>query len=317
MLSFYQQWVMCVDTFNAIPIFVAVADTGGFSSAARVLDISKSAVSKRITQLEAQLGARLFHRTTRKLSLTEAGERYYQYAAQASRAAKQAEDAVGELQGEPKGVLKVLLPMSIGQLHIAPLIPEFLALHPQLHIDLVLDDRDVNLIEQGYDLAIRTGGELTDSSLIARRLVPLHSIVCVSPAFHNKHRKHLTKPEQLVHVNCLTYSYSSNAYVWTFSSKSGDLCKVKVAGNYRVNNSVALRDAVIAGSGVARLPTFVVGEAIRNGELVALFDDYEMPYKNLYSVYPERDYLPEKVRVFLDFIVEKLGNGSAYWDRFE
>ncbi|OEE90218.1 LysR family transcriptional regulator [Enterovibrio norvegicus FF-162] len=306
-----------MDTFNAIPIFVAVAETGGFSSAARLLDVSKSAVSKRITQLEEQLGARLFHRTTRKLSLTEAGERYFQYAALANRAAKQAEDAVGELQGEPKGVLKVLLPMSIGQLHIAPLIPEFLELHPQLQIDLVLDDSDVNLIEQGYDLGIRTGGELTDSSLIARRLVPLHSIVCVSPAFHKTHRKQLKNPEQLADINCLTYRYSSNADVWQFSSKNGDETKVKVAGNYRVNNSVALRDAVIAGVGAARLPTYVVGEAIQSGELMALFRDYEMPYKNLYAVYPERDYLPEKVRVFLDFIVEKLGNGSAHWDRFQ
>ncbi|MGF1766336.1 LysR family transcriptional regulator [Enterovibrio makurazakiensis] len=305
-----------MDTINAIPIFVAVADSEGFSRAAQMLGISKSAVSKRITQLEAQLGARLFHRTTRKLSLTEAGERYYQYAAQANRAAQQAEDAVSEMQGEPKGLLKILLPMTIGQLHIAPLIPVFLEQYPQLDIDIILDDREVNLVELGFDLAIRTGGDLSDSTLVARRLVPLHSVVCVSPTFYEKHQAQLMTPHQLVDLNCLIYSYSSNASLWQFTSENGEVCKIKVAGNYRVNNIAAVRDAVIAGLGVARLPTFIAGDAIQRGELVALFQGYNMPHKLLYAVYPERHYLPAKVRVFLDFIVEKLGNGSAYWDRF-
>jgi DNA-binding transcriptional LysR family regulator len=304
-----------MDTFNAIPIFVAVADSAGFSSAARILGISKSAVSKRITQLEEQLGARLFHRTTRKLSLTEAGERYYQYAALATRAAQQAEDAVGELQGEPKGLLKIQLPMTIGQLHLAPLIPEFLKRYPQLQIDLVMDDRGINLVEQGYDLAIRAG-DLPDSNLIARLLVPLHSTVCVSPEFYQKHQKQLKSPQQLDGVNCIVYSYSSNSDVWQFKSASGEECKIKVAGNYRVNNSAALQDAVIAGMGAGRLPTFIAGQAIQEGKLIALFQDYKMPSKKLYAIYPERNYLPAKVRVFLDFIIEKLGNGSAYWDKF-
>ncbi|WP_394210230.1 LysR family transcriptional regulator [Enterovibrio calviensis] len=306
-----------MDTINAIPIFVAVADSEGFSRAAQVLGVSKSAVSKRITQLEEQLGARLFHRTTRKLSLTEAGERYYEYAAQANRAAQQAEDAVGEMQGEPKGRLKILLPMTIGQMHIAPLIPAFLEQYPQLDIDIILDDREINLVEQGFDLAIRTGGELSDSTLVARRLVPLHSVVCVSPSFYQKHQHQLKTPHQLVDVNCLIYSYSNNAYVWQFKPVTGDVLKVRVTGNYRVNNSASLRDAVMAGTGAGRLPTFVVGDAIQKGELIALFQDYEMPFKNLYAVYPDRHYLPAKVRVFLDFIVAKLGNGTAHWDNFQ
>ncbi|MDD1779753.1 LysR substrate-binding domain-containing protein [Enterovibrio sp. ZSDZ35] len=296
-----------MDTFNGIPIFVAVADNAGFSSAARILGISTSAVSKRITQLEDQLGARLFHRTTRKLSLTEAGERYYQYAALANRAAKQAEDAVGELQGEPKGLLKIHLPMTIGQMYIAPLIPEFLARHPGIEIDLVLGDNPTNLVEQGYDLAIRAG-DMPDSSLIARRLEPLHSVVCVSPSFYKAHKEQLKKPAQLAKINCIIYSYSSNADVWQFQSAQGEDYKVKVTGNYRVNNSVALRDAVTAGLGAGRLPKIIVKSAIEHGELVALFEDYQMPHKNLYAVYPERNYLPEKVRVFLDFIVDTLND---------
>ena len=301
--------------FNAIPIFVAVADNAGFSSAARALGISKSAVSQRITQLEDLLGARLFHRTTRKLSLTEAGERYYQYAAQANRIAQQAEDAVGELQGEAKGLLKIQLPMTLGQMHIAPLIPTFLKRYPLVQVDLVMDDRPINLVEQGYDLALRAG-ELPDSNLIARSLVPLRSAVCVSPEFYQRYKKQLESPPQLAEVNCIIYSYSGNSDVWQFNANNGEEHKIKVAGNYRVNNSAALCDAIIAGIGAGRLPTFVAGGAIRKGELVALFLDYEMPSKTLYAVYPERNYLPEKVRVFLEFIGEILGDGLAPWDDF-
>lgn len=304
-----------MESFNEIPIFVAVADSAGFSSAARVLGISKSAVSKRITQLEQRLGARLFHRSTRKLSLTEAGERYYQYASQANHAAKQAADAVSELQGEPKGLLKIQMPMTIGQMHLASFIPEFMALYPQIKLDLLMDDREINLIEQGYDLAIRADN-LADSNLIARLLVPLHSAVCVSPAFYRKHQEQLKHPKQLTELNCILYSYSSNADMWQFDAKNGDEHKVKVAGNYQVNNSAALRDAVIAGMGVGRLPTFVAGPAIQNGELIAVFQHYKMPSKNLYAIYPDRHYLPAKVRVFLDYIIGKLGNNSPYWDAF-
>ncbi|MCL1131604.1 LysR family transcriptional regulator [Shewanella sairae] len=304
-----------MDTFNAIPIFVAVADSAGFSSAARILGISKSAVSKRITQLELQLGARLFHRSTRNLSLTEAGEHYYQYASQANRAAKQAEDAVSELLGEPKGLLKVQVPMTIGQMHLASFIPEFIERYPSIKIDLLMDDGEVNLIEQGFDLAIRAD-DLADSSLIARQLVPLHSVVCVSPSFYQKHTEQLKSPSQLAELNCILYSYSPNADVWQFNDENGGEFKVKVAGNYRVNNSFALREAVIAGVGVARLPTFVAYSAIQKGKLIALFKDYAMPSKNLHAIYPERQYLPEKVRVFLDYMIEKLGHGTAYWDEF-
>ncbi|MFT5755841.1 MAG: DNA-binding transcriptional LysR family regulator [Alteromonadaceae bacterium] len=304
-----------MDIFNSIPIFVAVADNQGFSSAAKALGVSKSAVSKRITQLENQLGARLFHRTTRKLSMTEAGECFYQYAVQANRAGQQAAEAVNELKGEPRGVLKVQLPMTLGQIVISPLIPTFLASHPHLKIDLVLDDRQLNLIENGYDLALRVGS-LADSSLIARPLAPLHSVVCVAPNFYLQHKSYLQQPEQLVDINCLTYSYSSNADVWQFNSIANpkETIKINVVGNYRVNNSAALRDALLSGVGVGRLPTFVAKQAIQKGELIPLFQDYEMPVKQLYAIYPERNYLPEKVRVFLDFIIDNLGHGKNDWD---
>ncbi len=171
-----------MEAFGAIPVFVAVVENGGFSAAARTLGISKSAVSKRINQLEAHLGVRLLHRTTRKLSLTEAGERYFEHASQALAAAGHAEDAVTELQGEPQGQLRINAPMSFGRLHVAPLIPKFLDRCPKLQIDLVMDDRKVDLVAGGFDVAIRAGN-LPASTLIARKLAPVRQVLCASPDY--------------------------------------------------------------------------------------------------------------------------------------
>ncbi len=305
-----------MENFNAIPIFVAVARNAGFSAAARELNISKSAVSKRITQLEEQLGVRLIHRTTRKLSLTEAGERYYEFSLQATRAAQQAEDAVGELQGEPRGLLRINALMSFGRLHIAPLIPEFLQRYPQVYIDLVLDDNTQNIIEQGFDLAIRAT-QLPDSTLIARKLAPLRSVICAAPNY--KFRTQLESPISLTNENCLLYSYSSEISHWEFAPKQTTLktlspLQVKVSGNYRVNNSEALLTAILLGSGIGRIPSFAAGEYIREGKLIQLFTDYDMPAKTMYAVYPERHYMPAKVRAFLDFASEKLGKYMPHWD---
>ncbi len=294
-----------MDHFNAIPYFIAVVDNKGFSPAAQALGVSKSAISKRITQLEGYLGVRLLHRTTRKISLTEAGSRYYEYAVKANLAAKNAEDAVSQLQGEPQGKLKINAPMSFGLIHMAGLIPE-------ISIDLVMDDKAVDLIEHGFDVAIRNG-ELEDSSLIARRLAPIHSIVCASPEYIEKHGAP-SSPIELAEHNCLLYSYSTNKDLWQFQSGDNDI-SIKVAGNYRVNNSEALKQAVIRGLGVARLPSFIAGDAIREGTLINLFPDYRMPSKKVYAIYPERDYLPAKVRAFLDFSIEYFGEDNPYWDK--
>ncbi len=302
-----------MENFNAIPVFVAVAQQGGFSAAARELNISKSAVSKRITQLEEQLGVRLIHRTTRKLSLTEAGERYYEYSLQATRAAQQAEDAVGELQGDPRGLLRINAPMSFGRLHIAPLIAEFLQRYPHIQMDLVLDDNTLNIVEQGFDLAIRAT-RLPDSTLIARTLAPLRSVICAAPDY--VFRTALTSPDSLKDENCLLYSYSADASIWAFSpqEQAGQTLQVKVSGNYRVNNSEALLSAILNGAGIGRLPSFAAAEYIRQGRLTQLFADYHMPVKTMYAVYPERHYMPAKVRAFLEFASEKLGKDTPHWD---
>ncbi|WP_290705395.1 LysR family transcriptional regulator [Amphritea sp.] len=301
-----------MDSFGAIPVFVAVVESGGFSPAARFLGISKSAVSKRITQLEQQLGVKLLHRTTRKLSLTEAGEHYFEHALKANRAARDAEDAVAQLQGEPQGRLRINTAMSFGRLHVVPMIPAFLKRYPKVSIDLELDDKTVDLVQGGVDIAIR-GGAMNDSTLIARKLVSLHSVLCVSQSYLNQHGC----PEQLddlLRHNCLSFSYSTDAKGWGFS-RGGLAQNVAVSGNYQVNNSEALLDAVLQGVGISRLPTFVVGPYIRSGQLIQLFPEYRMPMQDISAVMIERQYMPAKVRAFLDFAIEYFGSDTPYWEQ--
>jgi len=298
--------------FNAIPVFVAVVESKGFSAAAQSLGISKSAVSKRINQLEQQLGVRLLHRTTRKLSLTEAGERYFQHASQALRAANQAEDAVTQLQGEPQGRLKISTPMSFGRLHVAPLIPKFMKHYPKIQIDLVMDDRNVDLVSEGFDLAIRSGNSLPDSSLVARKLAPLRQLICASPEYI-EHYGQPNSPNELSSHNCILFSYSGDVNEWTLHSKLG-VENMLVSGNYRVNNSEALLEALRQGIGIGRLPTFVAGADLKQGRLVKLLPDYCIPAHTFYAVFPEREYLPAKVRAFLDFTIESFGE-EPYWDK--
>jgi len=301
-----------IEGFNAIPIFIAVVEQGSFSGAARVLGISKSAVSKRINQLEDQLAVRLLQRTTRQIKLTEAGEHYYQHAFQAYQAATNAIDAVTQLQEKPQGHLRLNVPMSFGRLHIAPLIPKFLQRYPDIHIDMVMDDKHVDLIEAGFDLAIRAG-DLPDSSLIARKLVDCHSEICASPEYLAQQGTPKTPADLLSH-NAILYSYSNNAQEWTLTNAEGSEIVV-VSGNYQVNNSEALLEALLQDAGIGRLPTFVTGSEIRSGRLVNLFEQYQMPVKSIYAVFPERAYMPAKVRVFLDFIVDCFGEDNPYWDQ--
>ena len=297
---------------GAIPIFVAVVEKGGFTAAADRLGISKSAVSKRITQLEAQLGVQLLLRSTRRISLTEAGERYFEHAVEAFAAAKEAEDAVAQLQGAPKGRLRISAPLSFGRLHIAPLIPELLRRYPGIEIDMVMDDRIVDLVEGGFDVAIR-GGVLPDSALIARRLAPCHYVICAAPGYIAKHGEPL-EPGDLLNHNCVHYSYSAEPHEWTFLGPDEPIT-VKTTGNYQVNNSEALREALIGDCGIGPLPTFIAGPDIGAGRLVRLLDQYSMPSQTFYAVFPERRHLPAKVRVFVDFTIEKFGADNPYWDR--
>lgn len=302
-----------MQNISAIPVFTAVIEQGSFSKAAEALGITKSAVSKRITGLEAQLGVKLLHRSTRKLSLTEAGERYFEYAVQALRAAQEAENAATELQRVPKGTLRISTPMSFGRLHLAPIIPVFLKRYPQIDLHMNMSDTWSDVIAEGFDIVLRAG-DLPDSLLIARRLTSLHSVLCASPDYIAGYGIPQI-PQELIHHNCILYSYHTVTNEWVFI-KNGEEETVRISGNYQVNNSEALRESLVQGLGIGRLPTFIAGSDIEAGRLAPVLKNYSMPYKSLYAVFPEKQYMPEKVRVFIDFLVENLGGDNPYWDRW-
>lgn len=301
-----------MESFGAYPVFVTVIESGGFSPAAKKLGISKSAVSKRISQLEEHLGVKLLHRTTRKLSLTEAGEQFYQHARIASRAAQDAEDAVAQLQGEPQGRLRISIPMSFGRMYVAPVIPDFLRRYPKISLELVMDDEFTDLIADGFDIALRLG-DLKDSTLVAKKLTYLKNVLCASPDYL-EHFGTPQKLEDLKQHNCMAFSYSQDIREWYFI-KDNITRAIEVSGNYQVNNSEALREAMIQGVGIGRLPTFVANPEIKAGRLAPLFPDYEMPGKTMYAVYPERQFLPAKVRAFIHFMAEKFGEEIPFWDQ--
>ncbi|WP_425082297.1 LysR family transcriptional regulator [Ruegeria arenilitoris] len=296
---------------GAIPVFVAVAECGGFAAAARRLGITKSAVSKRIGALEAHLGTQLFHRSTRSISLTEAGEIYLTHAIQALGSAQEAEDAVAAVQGHPVGHLKISAPMSFGRLHIAPMLNEFLTTYPDITLDLTMDDRVVDLVDAGLDMAVRAG-TLPDSAMIARRLAPIHSVLVAAPDYLLR-RGNPQQPEDLLTHNCLHYAYSRDPMEWVLHGPHGEL-RVRTKGTLRINNSETLCAALLDGLGIGRLPTFVAGTYLATSDLVRVLPEYVFAEQALYAVFPERRHMPMKVRAFVDFLAERIGKDRPFWD---
>lgn len=302
---------MKLQTIAIMPIFVAVIEQNSFSEAAKKLGITKSAVSKRITMLEETLGVKLIQRSTRKLHLTEAGERYFKLAQIATECAVEAEYAASELQSSPKGILRINIPMSFGRLHITPIIPEFLKRFPEISIKLEMSDEVTDIISEGVDIAIR-GGELPNSSLIAKKIAPFKSIICASEEYLQLNGNPNT-PGDLKKHNCILFSNQLNPKEWVFI-KDNETQAVKINGSFQANNSEAIMEAIIGGIGIGRLPTFVTGSDLGSLNLKQVLPDFAMPEKTLYALFPERKYMPTKIRVFIDFIVEKLGGDKPYWD---
>jgi DNA-binding transcriptional LysR family regulator len=299
-----------LDSLSGMAVFAKVVEARSFTAAAAELGMSKSAVSKQISRLEDRLGARLLNRTTRRLSLTETGAAFYDRCARVVAEAQEAELAVTNLQSEPRGTLRVNAPMSFGHLHIAPAIPDFLTRYPEVRVDMTMNDRFVDLIDEGFDIAIRIA-RLTDSSLIARRLAPDRRVLCGAPAYFAKHGEPRT-PDDLAAHNCLSYAYVSDADQWQFIDGEGTRA-VSVRGNLRANNGDAIRQALLAGLGVAVLPAFIVGPDVQAGRLKEVLSDYLPNRASVYAVYPHSRHLSAKVRVFVDFLADRFGP-SPYWD---
>ena len=303
-----------MDLFAAMTAFARVAETRSFSDAARRLGTSKSVVSRQIMALEAELGARLFHRTTRSMTMTEAGENYYERVTRILGDVDEANLSVTRLQAAPRGRLRVNAPMSFGVRHLAPAIPDFLALFPEVEIDMTMNDRFVDLIDEGYDVAVRIG-RLTDSALVARKLAPLRRVVCGSPAYLAAHGVP-EKPADLVTHECLSYSNMASSDEWSFLGADGKPMSVEVKGRLRVNNGDALRIAALRGLGLVTQPSFIVGADLQAGTLVGVLTDFVAQDGAVYAVYPHSRHLSPKVRAFVDFLAERFGP-RPYWDLVE
>lgn len=296
-----------------IAVFVRVVDDGSFTTAAEALGLSKSVISKYVTRLETRLGARLLQRTTRRLSLTEVGQNFYQRAVKALAEIEDAELDVSRMQGEPRGTLRINTPMSFGILHIAPLLPEFMARYTQVEVDMNLEDRQVNLVEEGFDLAIRVA-QLPDSSLVARRLGPCRHVVCAAPDYFNRHGVP-GHPDDLQTHDCLTYRYRRARFQWHFLGPDDSEHNVAVSGRLHANNSLALREALLRGCGLTLAPTFLVGRDLKAGRLQAVLTRYRTLALSVYAIYPEKKHLSPKVRAFVDFMAEHISD-SPPWDDF-
>ncbi len=290
-----------MDLFGAMRIFVRVTDKMSFSLAADELDISSSSVSKQIAQLEQRVGAKLLQRTTRRLSLTEVGEAYYQQCLAVLREVDESDNLVSQLQGAPRGTLKINCNMTFGQLLLSRAVNEFMADHPELSVDITLDDRLPDLVRDGFDLAIRIAEPvLPDSTLVARQVASVPLYVVASPDYLRRHGRPTTA-EQLLDHNCLVFVHASNADQWRIARAGSDQT-VRVSGDLRANNSLVAREAVVAGRGIANLAYFVIEEQAKRGALQRVFVDAEPEVLSVYAIYPDRRYLSPKVSLFVEFL---------------
>ncbi|NVN84550.1 MAG: LysR family transcriptional regulator [Rhodopseudomonas sp.] len=302
-----------LDRLMGLEVFAKVAASGSLSSAARAMGMSQTMVTKHVAALEARLGVKLFHRTTRRLSITEAGRNYLESSERILAEIETADAAVAADRLEARGLLRLNAPVSFGARQIAPLLPEFAARHPLVGVELGLNDRLVDLADEGWDLAIRIGS-LSNSSLIARRIAPCRTIVCAAPSYLEA-RGVPRKVADLTDHNCLGYTLSQRARFdrWVFGAR-GDV-SVQVSGNLRANNGDALRAAAVAGQGLIYQPTFIVADDLRSGSLVALpLDQPTAALDGVYAVYLPDRHPAAKLRAFIDFFATRF-LPEPPWDR--
>ncbi|MEJ2179056.1 MAG: LysR family transcriptional regulator [Gammaproteobacteria bacterium] len=297
--------------FENLQTFIRVVDFGTISAAAERMGIAKSAVSRRISELEQHLGVQLFRRTTRQLNLTDSGKSFYERAIRILTDLEEAELAVSQQHSELAGVIKIAAPLSFGLLHLAPAFTDFMKIHPKVQLDLDFNDRQIDILQEGFDLAIRVT-RLADSSFIARRLASINHMVCASPEYLKLYGTPQT-PDALQHHSCLSYSNVHDSNVWHYQDQHGKLQQVKVPVKLSANNGDFLRQAATAGLGVILEPTFIIYDAIEKGQLVPILTDYRWPSIDAYAIYPQTRHLSQRIRALVDFLVERFA-GTPYWD---
>ena len=299
-----------MDTIDGMRTYVAVVSEGSFSRAAERLNMSPQLVSKYVAQLESRLGARLINRSTRRLSISEVGQAYYERCVDVLADIDEMENAVGDATAAARGLLRINAPMTFGTMHLSGAIAEYQCSQPEVTVDLTLDDRVVDIVSEGYDIAIRIG-RLRESSLVARKLAPVRLVVCGAPDYLEE-RGVPDTPQDLKDHECLLYTLSSDSDRWLFK-EDDETHAVKVDGSFLANNGDAIRLAALAGRGLACQPTFIVGDDIRKGRLQLVLQDYEVDPMHVYAVYAHRKYLSGKVRTFVDYLGDYFGS-PPYWE---
>ena len=288
-----------MDRFSSMSLFARVVETQSFSAAARESGISQPTVSKQVAELEARLGARLLSRSTRRIGVTEIGAAFYERCKRILAELDEAEQAAAQMQASPAGLLRAGTPVAFGRLHVLPLVPAFLERYPKLKLDLVMNDRFIDLVEEGVDLAIRVG-KLSDMSLIARHLGHSRRVTVATPGYLKRHgTPHAL--EELREHNCIVYSGLTTIDEWHFEGPGGPV-QIRVAGNFRANNSEAIREMLLAGIGISVVPFWLVHDEIRRGVLTTLLRAHEPLAMDISALYVPTPHVASKVRCFVDYL---------------
>lgn len=305
-----------MDRFAALNAFMAVVEHGGFAPAARRLDLAPSSLTRQLNSLEDSLGTRLLNRSTRTVTLTEAGQQYYDDARRILEELDNADRAVSELAGPPSGLLRVSLPVAFGRLHVAPALPAFLRQFPGMRLEIQLSDTAANLVEDRFDVAIRLGA-LASQNLVARKLAPHRRVICASPDYLGEHGAP-AHPADLTRHNCLLFDYATATSTWTLQ-RASKTEKVQVSGTLRANGSELLREAAIGGAGLLMMPTWLVGEDLAAGRLVQVLEEWSPSLGTdsgaIWAVYLQNRRGSKKLAAFLDFLVHHFGT-PPYWERY-
>lgn len=298
-------------SLSQVETFIAVARLGSFTAAADELDISRTMASKNVQLLERRLGVKLLNRTTRAVHLTEAGAIYLERAQEALRVLEQGGEQAASLAGQAAGRLRIAAPLSFATLHLPPLLGAFQGRYPDIRVELDLSDALTDLIDGGFDVALRIGA-MADSTLIQRRLAPIRRVICAAPAYLERHGRP-EAPQDLARFNCLDYRHMSERSQWVLM-RGEDRHAVYVQGDLRANNGEFLTRMAIAGRGIINVPRFIAAEPLRDGRLEQVLPDFAPPEQALCALYPAGRAVPMKLRVFLDFMAEAL-SGVPRWER--
>ena len=297
-----------MDKLASLRAFVKVVESGSFAEAGRQQRLSRSAISKYVGDLEESLGVQLLNRTTRHASPTENGQMYFERAIVILSEIDAADQAVTQLQAAPRGLLRINAPMSFGTIRLGPALADFMTKYPDLQLQLVLSDDLLDPVQDGFDVTLRIA-ELESSSLIARKIVPVARVVCASPDYLKRHGMPMHPQDLRDHVS-LTYGFLLTGNQWKLTGSDG-VHWIQPAWSLCVNNAEVLRDVAVKGRGIALIPEFIAAEALKNGSLQAVLVNYSAPPLALYAVYPPTRHLAVKVRLFIDFLVDRFGSGTG------